>query len=85
MKGKIVLIGTDSGFVGIRTEQGDYSVLELLGGYDVELGDEVTSNFYNCSSAAVKNLTQSETMDVSIEAAGLTREQARALLRSFSS
>jgi hypothetical protein len=85
IRGKIALISSDRGFVGVQTENGDYSVIELLGGYDVELGDEVTGDFHSYAGESIKNITQSETMDVSVEAHGLNREQARSMLRSFAS
>jgi hypothetical protein len=85
IKGKIAIINKNNGLIAVQTEQGDYSVMGLIGGYDVELGDEVTGDLRSSSGESIENLTQYETMDVSIEASGLNLEQARAMLKSLSS
>jgi hypothetical protein len=41
MKGTVVHIHHQRGMIAVQTEDGDYSVLELLGADDLEIGDEV--------------------------------------------
>jgi hypothetical protein len=67
MKGTIELIGPRQSMIGVRTENDDLSVLELLGGYSPELGDIVSGALENLGVTEVKNMTQNETWHVCIQ------------------
>ena len=67
MKGTIELIGPKRVMVGVRTENDDYSVLELIGGYDPEIGDVLTGNLYSLGGETILNMTQDESWDVFIQ------------------
>lgn len=41
MKGIVVAVNDQRGMVGVQTENGDFSVFELLSGDSVEVMDEV--------------------------------------------
>jgi len=42
MKGEVCEINQSRGMVAVQTENGDFSVFELLGGDSIEIGDEVS-------------------------------------------
>jgi hypothetical protein len=67
MKGVIEIISSRQEMVGVRTENEEFSVLELLGGYSPEIGDVITGNLENLGEEAVKNVTQDEFWDVFIQ------------------
>lgn len=67
MKGTIELIGPKRIMIGVRTENDDYSVLELLGGFDPEVGDILEGNLNSLGSERIINLTQRESCDVFIQ------------------
>jgi hypothetical protein len=65
MNGTIHKVNWNKGMVGVLTEQGDFSVFELLGGDSVEEGDEVFwENDTGLGSEMLKNITQNETFEV---------------------
>ena len=80
MKGKIELIGPQEAMVGVRTEDGGFSVLELIGGYSPEMGDVIDGELENLGGEEVKNITQDETWDVFIQDIHGSRESAWALI-----
>ena len=67
MNGTIELIGPRHGMIGVRTETDDYSVLELIGGYSPEMGDEIAGDLETHGGQEVQNITQGETWDVVIQ------------------
>ena len=67
MHGIVELIAPKHGMIGVRTENDDYSVLELLGGYCLEIGDILIGNLNNLAGEEVKNITQNEVWDVFIQ------------------
>ncbi len=65
MKGTIFKINHRRGMVAILTENGDFSIFELLGGDPVEEGDEVSwKNDTGLGSEQLRNITQQETYEV---------------------
>jgi hypothetical protein len=67
MKGVVELLGPRHGMIGVRTENDDYSVLELCGGYSLELGDILIGELDSLGGEEVKNITQDEVWDVFIQ------------------
>lgn len=47
MRGTVKAINRNRGMVGVLTDGGDYSVFELLGGDEVEVGDDVSWKSHN--------------------------------------
>ena len=47
MKGTTELISPNEAMIGVRTENGGFSVLELIGGYPPNLGDVISGNLEN--------------------------------------
>jgi hypothetical protein len=61
-----------------KTEDGEYSIFELLGGYDVEVGDVVSSgDFYSMGGETYRNVTKGEDMSVYVQNVVGSIEQAR--------
>lgn len=58
MNGVIAKINPHRGMVGVKTENGDFSVFELLSGDEVNIGDHVEwSNDTVLGDAVIKNKT----------------------------
>ena len=76
MKGTIKIISPRGAMVGVRTEDGDYSVLELLCGCSPEIDDVISGQLDSLGGEEVRNLTQGETWDVYIQDIYGSRETA---------
>ena len=72
MRGIVI---ADPQFPIVRLENGLYSLVELLGGYDVEIGDEFEGQLDNEGSCEIMNVTQDEEMDVVIQYVAPTIQQ----------
>ncbi len=65
MKGIAVAVNDQSGMVGVQTENGDFSVFELLSSDPIEVGDEVTwKNDTSLGSTFLTNITQGSRFEV---------------------
>lgn len=65
MKGVVSKIRKD-GLIEVQAET-CISVIELLGAYEVEVGDEIEGDLDNLGSEELLNLSQVENMDVYIQ------------------
>jgi hypothetical protein len=83
MKGIIQLISPKQAMVGVETESGGYSVLELLGGYIFEVGDVLSGPLEELGDQEVRNLTQEETWDVYIQDILGSRQVAWNMISKF--
>jgi hypothetical protein len=64
MKGQVVHIHQQRGMVAVLTEDGEYSIIELLGD-EMEVGDQLQWNGdYPLGSETIKNLTQGTRLEV---------------------
>ncbi len=64
MKGRIIDINQQRGMVAVETEDGEYSVFELLGD-EVEIDDVVRwQDDHPLGGETIRNLTQGGTIDV---------------------
>jgi hypothetical protein len=78
MKATVVLVNQTRGMVAAKTEDGEYSIFELLGGYDIEVGDVVSSqDFHSMGGETYRNMTKNEDMDVYVQNVVGNIEQAR--------
>jgi hypothetical protein len=78
MKATVVLVNQTRGMVAAKTEDGEYSIFELLGGYDIEVGDVVSSqDFHSMGGGTYRNVTKNEDMDVYVQNVVGNIEQAR--------
>jgi hypothetical protein len=80
MKGTIEIISPRQAMVAVRTENGDFSILELLGGYNPELDDELSGQLENLGGEKVRNLTQKENWEVFIQDIYGSKETAKKLM-----
>jgi hypothetical protein len=65
MHGTIFEINKNRGMVGVLTENGDFSIFELLSGDTVEKGDEVLwENDTGLGDEVITKLTQGESFEV---------------------
>jgi hypothetical protein len=64
MKGEVVEINRRRGLVAVLTEDGDYSIIELLGD-DLDVGDEVAWHADSpLGGETINNMTQGVKMEV---------------------
>lgn len=68
MRATVVLVNQNRGMVAAKTEDGVYSIFELLGGYEVEVGDVVCSrDFHSMGGETYRNVTKNEDMSVYVQ------------------
>lgn len=67
MKASVAFVNPRNGFLAAKVESGDYVVIEILGGYGIEIGDNLQGDFRNLGGATILNETQREKMDVFIQ------------------
>jgi hypothetical protein len=67
MIGKVRAINQQKGFIAVETDSNEFSVFELLGGYDVEIDDVISGDLESLGGETVINKTQSEELDVFIQ------------------
>lgn len=79
MNGTVVLVNPRNGFVVVEVEAGDYTVVEMLGGYAIEVGDVVSGNLHSNGGEDLRNQTQQETMSVYIQGIHCFSSTARAM------
>lgn len=78
MEATVVLVNQLRGMVAAKTEDGEYSIFELLGGYDIEVGDVVSSkDFYAMGGETYRNVTKNEEMSVYVQNVVGSVEHAR--------
>lgn len=80
MKGIVVGINLKRGLIAVDVD-GDYTIVELLGGYDVNVGDAITGNLHNLGGEILINRTSGEKMDTFIQDYGCTRRRAEGLMK----
>ena len=80
MKAKIIAVNFKKGFVAVSTG-GGITVFELLGGYDVEVGDVISGDLESLGGETFVNETQSEEMDVYVQGVHCTEANARQLMK----
>jgi hypothetical protein len=79
LRGPVVGVNLKRGFVAVRTD-GGLTIVELLGGYDVQLGDTIAGNLESLGGESLYNETRMEAMDVSIQNFHCSDEAARQFL-----
>ncbi|MGY5957430.1 hypothetical protein ACUY4R_001619 [Kosakonia sp. BK9b] len=80
MKGTVVHHEHRIGFIVIRDEKGKFAIAELLGKYDVEMGDVLSGNLQSSGGETLFNQTQDESMEVFIKGYGLSEQDAISML-----
>ena len=78
MTGIVCEINQRRGMVAVRTEQGDFSVFELLSADPVEIGDEVSwQDDTSLGSTLLRSHTQGETYEVYFQNHWIPKHQLR--------
>lgn len=77
MRGTVIKVSGEMAVV--RTEKESYTVIELLGGC-VHPGDVLEGDLDALAGETLRNLTQSEVMDVYIQSVDATPEHAAQLI-----
>lgn len=80
MRGKVVIINRATGLFAVQLEDGDFAVLEVLGGQTVEANDLVQGNLDALGGEEVLNVTQREQMSVYGQSGRCSLESARGLV-----
>lgn len=80
MRGTIEMINPKKGMIAVRTEDDEYSVLELLGGYSPEIGDILSGELENLGGEDVKNISQNEIWSVYIQDIHGTKSLAKRMI-----
>ena len=82
MRGVVVHHEHRIGYIVIRDQIGEFTVAELLGGYDVERGHVITGNLHSLGSETFYNETESEELDVIVQNNGMSEQQSIQMLRN---
>lgn len=78
LKGTVRYINHQRGMVAALTEEGSYSVFELLGGDAIEIGDSLSwQNDTSLGSETINNHTQSERYEVYFQNHHILESQLR--------
>jgi len=67
MTGTVYKVDQKKGFVYLNLEDGQQCWFELLGGYDIEVGDIVTGNLWTLGGEELTNTTKDYKMSVFIQ------------------
>jgi hypothetical protein len=79
MVARVVAVNPRKGFVAVETDDG-ITVFELLGGYEVGVGDNIRGDFDTHGGETYFNLTSGEEMDVYVQAIHCTPQNAKRLM-----
>lgn len=76
---KVIAVNSRKGFVAVQTN-GGITVFELLGGYEVNVGDVIHGDFTALGGETYRNLTNDEDMDVFVQGVHCSSENARRMM-----
>lgn len=79
MAARVVAVNPRKGFVAVQTDDG-ITIFELLGGYEVSVGDHIRGDFDTHGGETYFNLTSGEEMDVYVQAIHCTPQNAKRLM-----
>lgn len=82
MRGIVVHHEHRIGYIVIRDPSGEFTIAELLGGYDIEKGHVISGNLHCLGSEKLHSETNNENIDVIVQSYGLTEQQAIHLIRN---
>ena len=79
MKANVITINHKKGVVAVETANG-ITVFELLGGYEVELGDIISGRLESLGSETFRNETKQENLDVYVQGIHCSPQIAKQLM-----
>ena len=77
MKGIVKSVNHKNGLVAVQLENGEYSIFEPLGGYDIEIGDVISGEIDFDGGINAFNHSKNESLDIMVEYSGLAQNQVR--------
>lgn len=81
-KGRVAAANPSRGMVAIETEDGGFTIIELISDWDLEVGDDIAwANDYGLGSEVYRNLTKGVQFEVYVQNHDVNRSNLRAQLR----
>jgi len=80
MRARVVDVNLRRGFIAVATS-GGITVMEFLGGYEVEMEDVISGDLESLGGEVVVNETRGEKMEVYIQDVDCTAEHAKELMK----
>ncbi|HHA1987980.1 TPA: hypothetical protein ACOEB8_004080 [Enterobacter ludwigii] len=81
MRGVVVHHEHRIGYIVIRDQIGEFTVAELLGGYDIEKGHVISGDFHSLGCDTFMNETEEEEIEVFVQGYGLSEQQSILMIR----
>lgn len=82
MRGVVVHHEHRIGYIVIRDPIGEFTVAELLGGYDVERGHVISGDLHSLGSETFINETEEEEIEVFVQSYGMSEQQTIHLIQN---
>lgn len=83
MRGRIEMINPHKGFVAVRTESNEFSVVEIIDSYFPEIGAIVSVHLEELGGETLKCLDDGITFDVYIQDIHSTYANAKMMLQAY--
>lgn len=83
MRGIVVHHERRIGYIVIRDPMGEFTIAELLGGYDVEKGHVIFGELHSDGSEILYNETSDEDLDVIIQGHGMSEQASIRMIRKI--
>lgn len=83
MRGVVVHHEQRIGYIVIRDQIGEFTVAELLGGYDVEKGHVISGELHSLGGETFVNETEEEEIEVFVQGYGMSEHQSILMIRSI--
>jgi len=78
MNGKVYQINPNRGMVAVLTENGDFTIIEIIGAYEIDIGDELTwKNDTALGSEQYRNITKKQDIEVFVQNHSVNKNQLR--------
>lgn len=82
MRGVVVHHEHRIGFIVIRDPLGEFTIVELVGGYEVEKGHVISGELHALGSETFINETEDEELDVIVQGHGMTEQQSIRMIQN---
>lgn len=80
-RGKVAAINSRRGMVAIATEDGGFTIIELLSEWSLEIGDEISwANGYGLGHEVYRNVTQQTQEEVFVQNHDVSKSNLQAQL-----
>ncbi len=82
MRGVVVHHEHRIGFIVIRDPFGEFTIAELVGGYEVEKGHVISGELHALGCETFINETEDEELDVIVQGHGMTEQQSIRMIQN---